>query len=89
MGSRPPFFARGGFTNPFGKLTELPIKGLRIPIQVDEALQREAKEIRVPYHEFLREVLTVRAMGREVVKATFAKRIDAIAGSVEETKQQE
>lgn len=79
-----PVFARAGFTNPFGKIAEHPLRNIRLPMVVKEALERQAAEIRVPLHEFVREVLTVKAMGAEVVKRTYEKRIDAIAEGVPE-----
>lgn len=84
-----PRFARGGFTNPFGKISAKALRNIRLPMAVQEELERQAAEIRIPVHEFVRELVTVRVMGTDRVKATFAKRIEAIDGSVSEKSAEE
>lgn len=82
-------FSRGGFTNPFGKLGEAPVRGLRLPRRVEEELHKQAASISVPFHEYVREVLTIQALGVEEVKRTYAARFDAIEKCVEETAPKE
>lgn len=76
--------SRSGFTNLYGKLSDEPINGLKLPIEVLERLREEAGVVGLPFHEFLREVLTLRVFPREEVERAFAKRLDAIEGKVKE-----
>lgn len=84
-----PRFARSGFTHPLGKMSDRPIRNLRLPLSVEDELQRQAREIRIPFHEYLRDLLSARAFGADKIKRTYAERIDAIAGPEEEPNAKE
>jgi len=77
-------FARSGFTHPLGKIAPAPLRNIRLPMVVKEELERQAAEIRIPLHEYVRDLLTVRAMGADRVKDAFVRRIAAIDGNVPE-----
>ena len=75
--------ARNGTPNPLGKLTaEIP--KFKVPEEVKEVLEREAREAGLDLTAFMRELATVRALGRERVKSLYAERIDVVAGKGEE-----
>lgn len=78
-----PAFARGN-TSLFGKFSEAPINGLKVPTEVKERLEAMAHEANLPFHEFLREKLTLSAFGREEVERRFRDRWDAIEGSLKD-----
>jgi hypothetical protein len=77
-------FARSGFTSPFGKLDDEPIQAFKVPAVVKERLREQANEAGLPFHEYLREICTIAAMGREAVKSAYAERVEAIAKTLKE-----
>lgn len=76
--------ARTGYTGPFGKLSEEAIQAFKVPQVVKERLHEQASAAGLPFHEYLREVLTIAAMGREAVKDAYAERVEAIARTLKE-----
>lgn len=82
MGS--PRMARSGFTNPFGKLDDEPIPAFKVPAIVKSRLHEQAQAAGLPFHEYLREVVTIAAMGRDAVKDAYAQRVEAIAKTLKE-----
>jgi hypothetical protein len=81
-----PKFARSGFTGLFGKLDDRPVNGLKLPIEVVERARERAGEAGLPFHEYLREIVSLTVMGRDEAERRFRTRLDAIAGTVKETK---
>lgn len=76
--------SRSGFTNPFGKMDDEPIQAFKVPHAVKARLREQASEAGLPFHEYLREIVTIAAMGRGAVKDAYASRVDAIAKSLKE-----
>lgn len=79
-----PKFSRSGFTNPWGKLDDEPIQAFKVPQVVKARLKEQAAEAGLPFHEYLREIVTIAAMGRGAVKDAYASRVDAIAKTLKE-----
>ncbi len=77
-------FARSGFTNPFGKLDDDPIPAFKVPLVVRQRLQTMANEVGMPFQEFLREVLTIAAMGPDAVKDAYVQRVESIGKTLKE-----
>ena len=75
---------RTGYTHPFGKLDDEPLPATKVPTAVKQKLQADASKAGLPLQEYLRELVTIAAMGSDVVKDAYAKRIDAIAGKLKE-----
>jgi hypothetical protein len=76
--------ARSGFTSPFGKLDDEPIQAFKVPRIVKERLQAQAHDAGLPFHEYLREIATIAAMGAGAVKDAYAQRVDAIARTLKD-----
>lgn len=84
----PPAESRSGFTHPFGKLGA-PINGLQLPVEIEALHRQRAEEIRIPFREYLREVLSVAAVGHEEMKRATNDRLSAIAGKLQQIKDTE
>lgn len=82
--SREPSASRSGFTGLFGKIDDEPVNGLRLPITVIERAKQRAVEAGLPFHEYLREIVTLGVMGRDEVERRFRARLDAIERKVHE-----
>ena len=65
--------------HPLGKLSaELP--KIKIPDVVKERLEAEASALGLGLVDFVRDLVTVRALGLEEVKRLYGDRFDAVAG---------
>lgn len=84
MSRRPvPTFSRTGFSSPLGKLTgEVP--KVKVPEETLDILQTEARKAGLSLSEFVRDVLMVRAHGKEVVLSLYKRRLDVVASSGKE-----
>lgn len=87
---RQPVFSRNGVTHPLGKMSDKPIRIVRLPMVAQERLEQQARAIRIPFHEYIREALSIVAMqGADAVKDMYAARIDAIAKAGQEPNSKE
>ena len=73
------FFSRTGISSPFGKLVSR-MPAFNLPLATYEALRAQAAEGGMGLIEYVREVLTVRAHGEEVVRSVHVNRISVAAG---------
>lgn len=81
--ARPPAFSRTGSTSPLGKFTaEIP--KLKVPEETREILDTEARRAGLSLSEFIRDLLIIRAHGKEMVRSLYAQRVDVVAGKGEE-----
>lgn len=83
MGSNDPAFSRNGTTSPLGKLTEQ-IPAFKIDGETKELLEQQAKSAGLCLHEFVRELLMIRARGLDTMQRLYAERLSVVSGKVEE-----
>lgn len=71
--------SRSGVTSTLGKLTaEIP--KLKVPEETREILEAEARKAGLSLSEFVRDLLIIRAHGKDAVVSLYAQRVDVVAG---------
>jgi hypothetical protein len=71
--------SRSGSTSPLGKLSYE--TKVRVAESVGEELERQARELGLGVGEYIREVLTIKALGYEHVRRLYQDRLEMVAGS--------
>lgn len=77
-------FSRTGETPLFGKLT-VPLPSVRVSAETEERLRALAAEAELPFQEFHRRLLEIRAHGVDTVKKVVEARITVVAGKSQES----
>lgn len=72
-------FSRPTTTGPFGKCTE-ELKA-RVPYEIKEGFQRIAHDMDMTESELLREMITVRVLGLDMVRKIYEERLSRVAGT--------
>jgi hypothetical protein len=75
--------ARTGVTSPLGKLTEV-IPAIKVSCETKELLEQASRRAGLTLQEFVRELLTIRAHGKERVHELYRARIESVSGSANE-----
>jgi len=73
-----PALSRSGATSPLGKLSfETKV---RVAEQVGEELERQARDLGLSLAEYIRDILTVKALGVDTVRKLYESRLNMVAG---------
>lgn len=75
--------SRSGSTSPLGKLSYE--TKVRVAERVGEELERQAREIGLSTTEYIREILTIKALGYDHVRRLYQDRLEMVAGNGTET----
>lgn len=71
--------SRSGSTSPLGKLSYE--TKVRVAEQVGEELERQARALGLGVGEYIREVLTIKALGYDHVRKLYEDRLEMVAGN--------
>lgn len=71
--------SRSGSTIPLGKLSYE--TKVRVAEPVGEELERQARDLGLGVAEYIREVLTIKALGYEHVRRLYQDRLEMVAGT--------
>jgi len=71
--------SRSGSTSPLGKLSYE--TKVRVAEAVGEELERQARDLGLGTGEYIREVLTIKALGYDHVRKLYQDRLEMVAGN--------
>lgn len=71
--------SRSGSTSPLGKLSYE--TKVRVAEVVGEELERQARDLGLGTGEYIREVLTIKALGYDYVRKLYQDRLEMVAGT--------
>ncbi len=71
--------SRSGSTSPLGKLSYE--KTVRLAEPVGEELERQARDLGLGVGEYIREVLTIKALGYDHVRRLYEARLEMVSGT--------
>lgn len=77
--------SRSGSTSPLGKLSYE--TKVRVAERVGEELERQARELGLGTTEYIREILTIKALGYDHVRNLYQARLEMVAGTGTESGQ--
>lgn len=72
-------FSRSGATSPLGKLSYE--TKVRVAEPVGEELERQARSLGRGVTEYIREILTIKALGYDHVRRLYQDRLEMVAGN--------
>lgn len=70
--------SRSGATSPLGKLSYE--TKVRVAEPVGEALEFQARQLGLNVTEYIREILTIKALGYDHMRKLYENRLEAVAG---------
>ena len=70
--------SRSGTTSPLGKLSYE--AKVRLAEPVGEALEYQARQLGLSVGEYIREILTIKALGYDHMRKLYENRLEAVAG---------
>lgn len=78
--------SRSGSTSPLGKLTYE--TKVRVAEPVGDELERQARALGLGVGEYIREILTIKALGYDHVRKLYQDRLEMVAGNGTESGKQ-
>lgn len=70
--------SRTGHTSPLGKLTAK-IPEIRVPEETKDELVRQARHAGINLNEYVREVLIIKAHGKDMLRSLYDRRLKLVA----------